>query len=433
MNRRNVLIIISILAFIMIVGGISYSYFVYNKEVGEVSLTTGDISIDLSGSNGNQTLTNVVPVSDFDGINSNSYFDFTVNSTVDTERIYYEVYLLPNSGNTLDTSYLKTYLTDQSNNEIKGITIYNDLGDSEVENGKVIYKGIVEVNNNGTTKNETKNFRLRLWLDESYNEQTSKTFAFDIYLYVKNVDEDFELPYGYNLVRSAILAKQNAETNSCNPIWKDTTDNIDYFSGNNTCVDMNYVEYSGKLWRITSIYSDGAMKLVTQGLEDLIIFNSTEAPFYTNANTYSNAYSWLNNDFYNILYYPNNFIDTSKKWNITSTNTVSARPASTTIIDANVGLLNSFEYYNSYRCVESSTCSGSSYGTGYLLASTFWRLSNLSTTSNYPWTVFSDGTTSTVAPAVGLSMRPAIILKPTVEFAGSGTSDDPYIIIGDAR
>ena len=433
MNRRNILIIVSILSFIIIIGGISYSYFVYNKDVGTVSLTAGEISIDFSGVNGNQTMSNVVPLSDFDGMNSSTYFDFTVNSTVDTERIYYEIYIMPDSGNTLDTTYLKTYLTDQSNNEIKGITVFYYLADSEVENGKVIYKGIVEVNNNGTVRNETNNFRLRLWLDENYSEQTSKTFDFDIYLFAKNVDEDFELPYGYNLVRSAILPKQNAETNSCNPIWKDTTDNIDYFSGNNTCVDMNYVEYSGKLWRITSIYSDGAMKLVTQGLEDLIIFNSTEAPFYTNANTYSNAYSWLNNDFYNILYYPNNFIDTSKKWNITSTNTVSARPASTTLIDANVGLLNSFEYYNSYRCIDSSTCSGSTYSSGYLVNNMYWRLINLVSSANYPWSVFSDGFTAGVSPSLGMNVRAAIILKPTVEFAGSGTSDDPYIIIGDAR
>ena len=183
MNKKNIIIIISILAFIFIVGGISYSYFVYNKDVGSVSLTTGEISMSLSGVNGNQTLTNVIPLSDNEGKTSSDYFDFTVNATVDTEKIYYEVFILPKSGNTLDTSYLKTYLTDQENNEIKGITLYNSLQVSEKEEtGKIIYKGLVDLNNNQTTKNESKDFRLRLWLDESYSEQTSKTFEFDIYL-----------------------------------------------------------------------------------------------------------------------------------------------------------------------------------------------------------------------------------------------------------
>ena len=134
MNKKNVIIIISILAFIMLVGGISYSYFVYNKDIGSVSLETGEISIDLSNINGNQTLSNLIPVSDYEGKNSNNYFDFTVTSTVDTERIYYEVYILPKGSNTLDTNYLKTYLTDQNNNEIKGTIIYSDLLDSEIDN-----------------------------------------------------------------------------------------------------------------------------------------------------------------------------------------------------------------------------------------------------------------------------------------------------------
>lgn len=178
----------------MIVGGVSYSYFVYNKDIGDVSLTAGEISINLSGVNGNQTMSNMIPMSDYEGMNSSSYFDFTVNATVDTERIYYEVYLLPDSGNTLDTSYLKTYLTDQSNNVINDVTIYDDLGASEVANGKGIYRGVIEVNNNGTTKTETKAFRLRLWIDENYTETTSKTFDFDICLYAKNVDADFIVP-----------------------------------------------------------------------------------------------------------------------------------------------------------------------------------------------------------------------------------------------
>ena len=102
MNNKNIIIIVSILVFIMIVGGVSYSYFVYNKDVGDISLTAGEISITLSGVNGNQTMSNMIPMSDNEGKASTSYFDFTVNGTVDTERIYYEVYILPDSGNTLD-------------------------------------------------------------------------------------------------------------------------------------------------------------------------------------------------------------------------------------------------------------------------------------------------------------------------------------------
>ena len=188
MSKKNIVIIIGILAFLVIIGGVSYSYFVYNKDVGDVSVTAGEISLTLSNVSSDKTLTNVIPLSDVDGMNSSDYFDFTVNSTVDTERIYYEVYLLPDSENTLNTSYLKTYLTDQSNHKVSDITFYNDLSDYE-SSGKIIYKGLVTLNSTKTSKSETKNLRLRVWLDESFTDTTSKSFDFDIYLHAYNVDD----------------------------------------------------------------------------------------------------------------------------------------------------------------------------------------------------------------------------------------------------
>ena len=278
MNKKNLIIIISILVFIMIVGGVSYSYFVYNKDVGDISLTAGEISITLSGVNGNQTFSNMIPMTDYEGMNSNSYFDFTVNGTVDTERIYYEVYILPDTENTLDTSYLKTYLTDQSNNELNGVTIFNDLYESEVENGKVLYKGIIEVNSNGTTQNETKNFRLRLWLDESYTPQTSKVFDFDVYLYAKNVDANFYIPTFRNLIEHNVSQTYIAS-------YKDITDDpeystyttqdtvgvnnnkqiVYYYTGEDAASNAN-VLFAGYCWQIVRTTDNGGVRLLYNGV-----------------------------------------------------------------------------------------------------------------------------------------------------------------------
>ena len=67
MNRRNIIIMISIFAFIAIIGGISYAYFVYNKDIGTVTINTGDISINYSDVSGTATQTNVIPLSDNEG------------------------------------------------------------------------------------------------------------------------------------------------------------------------------------------------------------------------------------------------------------------------------------------------------------------------------------------------------------------------------
>ena len=187
-NKRNIIIIIGIIAFIVILGGISFSYFVYNKNLGDVSINTGEISINFSDVNGNMSLTGIIPKSVNEGKVSSNYIDFTVDGVVDTDNIYYEVYLMPKSGNTLSTNYLKTYLTDQENHELTDVTLYNSLSNSSKENGKILYKGLIKINSNETRKTYSKDFRLRIWLDETYSEQTTKTFEFDLYLNAYNVD-----------------------------------------------------------------------------------------------------------------------------------------------------------------------------------------------------------------------------------------------------
>ena len=187
MRKKNLIIIIGLIAFIAITIGVSYSYFVYNKDVADISLDMGHISIDLANVNGNLSLNDTVPKNDYFGTISSDYIDFAVNATVDTDEIYYEVYIMPKDGNTLDTNYLKLYLTDQNNNQISPIAVYNNLNSSTKAGGKSIYRGIFNANQSGTLKSYTKDFRLRMWLDEDYPETASKKFDFDIYLYAYNV------------------------------------------------------------------------------------------------------------------------------------------------------------------------------------------------------------------------------------------------------
>ena len=195
---------------------------------------------------------------------------------------------------------------------------------------------------------------------------------------------------------------------------------------------MNYVWYSGKLWRITAIYPDGAMKLVTQNNITSIAFNESSVNFYTDANTTSYMYQWLNEDFYDTLYNANQFIDTTKRWNATmpADTNVSTKPLETNMVTANVGLLNNYEFYNSYRCINSSTCTGSNYGTGYLNIEYYWWLLNPYSAS-YVWNVSNLGDGFNGNPTNTIGGRPSIYLKTGLEFTGDGTSSSPYKIVGD--
>jgi hypothetical protein len=362
---------------------------------------------------------------------SSNYIDFTVNGTVDTERIYYEVYIVPKNTSTMTSNninnYLKTYLTDQNDVMISDSKIYKNLRDSQKSDGKVLYQAVIEPNTNGIVKNETRNFRLRLWISDEYQTNQTETLEFSIYLYAMNVDNEFEIPpYADGKVRNAINAKINAETNSCNPIWvddmgtQDETDDITYFSGANDCVDMNYVWYSGRLWRIVAIYPDRTMKMVTEDVLTTINWGSTVE--YNG----SWIYQWVNEDFYDTLVRPNDII-VGNTWNYsTDGNSTPVRPesiATQKTVFAPVGLLNAYEYYNAYRNATTST--------NYLNIGYYWWHITPYSDSTVRFADNNGGVSNSSPASNSRGVRPAVYLKSDVDFTGSGTKNDPYKIVGD--
>ena len=187
MNKKSIIIIFGILFFLIIIVSLSYGFFVYNKDVADVSLDTGQISIDFLDVS-SISLTNIVPKSDYEGKNSQDYIDFSVTGTTDIEPILYEIQIVPTSNN-ISEKYIRLYLTDQNDVEIISPYSYSELYTGTNNIGKAIYQDLIEGNNDGTSKTTTINYRLRVWIDENYPEAGSKTFIFDINLYAKNVDK----------------------------------------------------------------------------------------------------------------------------------------------------------------------------------------------------------------------------------------------------
>lgn len=189
MRKKNLLMsIIGLFTFIFLAGGVSYAYFVYNKDVAVVDLETGNISINFNNATNKISNVTTQPINDGTGKVLPYYLDFTVNGTTDTEAILYELEIVPNSGNTIDSQYVKVYLTDQNENELLSPFLYTELLDAEKNNGKALYQDLIEGNIDGTSKTTTKNYRLRVWIDESYDDVQGGAFSFSVYLYAKNID-----------------------------------------------------------------------------------------------------------------------------------------------------------------------------------------------------------------------------------------------------
>ena len=185
----------------------------------------------------------------------------------------------------------------------------------------------------------------------------------------------------------------------------------------------NYIWYSGKLWRAVSINpSDNSVKLVTQWNISALPYNSS------NNTTFNDSYmkQWLNDTsvdgFLGNLREYNKFIKTNSTWNATLTEKTT-KPASTTMIQATVGLLNAYEYTMSYKNATTKT--------GYLNNGLFWWLLT-PYDSKIVRHIDLDGNCFGNSPLYSYGARPSINLKPEIKIiSGNGSADNPYRLYGD--
>ena len=265
---------------------------------------------------------------------------------------------------------------------------------------------------------------------------------------IENVPDTFNIEYINtevatsntisNTIKKAIATNT---TSTCNNLTVEE-DGTTYLSGTKDCINFNYVWYSGKLWRITAINPDGSLKMITDDNITTISYGE-DVNFYDiskkddTSYTGSYIYQWLNEDFLDTLYNYKNIIVENSTWNITNSNAgsvdeISKKLPETTLINNStigkntpVGLLNSYEYYLSYKNTNSTSASKKGYfDNGY----SWWLLNSYS--SSNVWEV--GGADNFAGPLSILGVHPVVNLKPTIMIlSGSGTKDDPYKILGD--
>ena len=426
--------VLGILIIVVVLLGTTYAFFNYNGvSERETTLTAGDVYVNTSPSSLALTLTKAYPrtVSEARSRTDN-YIDFYVNgmNTSETKAIEYWFTLANGDAIANKTRISGNHLRfdlaslDQSNNETLILSNVNyDTFNAARKLG--LY---VPIN---TSVELSQKYRLRMWISEdvlisdtesgaTYNQANYTNLYASVKLVVNSQDGVFTL--GSQMVKNAIQEKINATSGSCTPTWTDEEDGVIYFSGNNTCVDMNYVWYSGKLWRIVAIYPDGAMKLVTANNMTIISFRDSEVGFDG-----SYVQRWLNEEFLETLYNYQNILDTTKTWDVSNLNenSFSTRLSGTTTSSSVIGLLNSYEYYNSHRNVTNSN-------QGFLRLNTWQWLSNPYSNTDIlrvTGSTGSIGNTNSVSSKLGI--RPAIYLKAATSFTGSGTESDPYHVVGD--
>ena len=432
-NKKKIILgsIIGVLIGTLI--SVSYAFFTFSKTSNNNSqLVAGDIYMRYKESTTTINIQDMMPRS----TKPNEYFEFTVEgkNTYTEKDIIYDVNITYGDNDTNG----KVRIRD----EFLRFTLEADLADGEgmhevISNKKYsdfsngLRMWVYQINKNTTSK-VTHTYRLYVWIDESVkignNDQDYTTSEWNnLFASVKvNVTGDFsekKIPVQIGDKLSAAILANITDDNSD----KDS-DNVTYISGcsdeaatDNDCTDankinFNFVWYSGKLWRIVAIYPDGAMKLVTE--------NPITAIYWGSNTTYEGSwvYQWLNEDFNDTLVNKDKTIDTSKQWNATQTSTTT-KPAETTMVGGNVGLLNAYEYRESYKKANNQ------YGKGYLNIKQSWWLITPYTSSDVRG-VGNNGYLYYKSSSGGAwAVRPSIYLSSSITFAGGeGTRNNPYKI-----
>ena len=199
-RKKKEIIIIGVLLLLMIViiVGTSYAAFQYGKTGSNVnSITTGSITMTYEETDNVINLTGALPTTDKTGtvrLNPGEYFDFSVSSEiVGNVNINYEISAKKEDGNTIDGKYIKLYLTRLTETGEEALMVpetYNEETSANDYTGRPVNE--MSLYTSSMNSSESNNYRLRMYVDESYNPQGDGgglTFSVRINVYGKAGDK----------------------------------------------------------------------------------------------------------------------------------------------------------------------------------------------------------------------------------------------------
>ena len=467
--------ITSLLSFIIIIG-ISYALikfnFIGNKEniinVEGLKFTYNEVSTSLS-------LTSDDRLSDENGINSNKYFDFNVSLEKNIETGV-EYYILLSSNDTTNISNIKAYLTE-----------INDSNETSVVN-PVLLSNLPNENNNlqlysnKIYPGETKNYRLRLWIDENFDESSSitisgntstgtitgLTFSFVVSVGVGNIN------VGKPGVETLISQTDNLNDsglytivhNADSTIQIGATESVTEYRYRGAS-PKNYVTFNNETWRIIGVFPtedengniENRIKLIRN---ESIRTYKWDSKGYNNWARPASLNTYLNRTYYNTLtgeaqsmigsskYYLggyNNISQTSQDMysyerkiaNTTSNefyygsnpNSWVGKLALMYVSDYGYASLNCETkalYYSSDSTQDLRACNDTNWL--YNIKTYEWLLPQGSSNSRYAFYVISYGNVnSTYVYSNQYAVRPVVYLTSAVQITGGdGTESSPYTL-----
>ena len=309
MNReklKNILTISFSLIMLIMVVEISYAAFQFKGPGNKLNtITTGAISMSYEESENSINLIGALPTTQATGkkrLKDGEYFDFTVKSSIRGNiDINYEIVAKEEDGNTFDSNNIYYYLTKVNSNgsetEVMAPRKYYAEKEENIYTGRPA--GVFSMfTGNLAEQGETSiTYRLRLWVDETYNTQNddgNQIYKTKINVYgagsnnVALLEDQYCYNNGFTTLSDCMLVMNNHEKSveeAKTAIKAKGTPDFSKIAPNDTETDglymaeddegesyyyrgavrNNYVSFAGFLWRIIRRNGDGSVRMIYSG------------------------------------------------------------------------------------------------------------------------------------------------------------------------
>ena len=263
-KKELIISIVAIVVLVLAIVGVSFAAFNYSRTGEKINtITSGAISMQYTETDNVIQIDKALPTTDATGtvrLKEGEYFDFSVSGTIQgTANINWEIAAedITTADRKIDGSNIKLYLTeinDSQETEVMAPKVYSEEASANEYTGRPA--GQMSLYATTSSTSFTKNYRLRMYVDENYNPQDDGgdlVFTIRINVYGKIGD-----PMPKTGPVAEVLLAGVGENGTINTDDPDQT----FITGTEP---NNYIWYSGKLWRAVSIDpDDNSVKLVTQ-------------------------------------------------------------------------------------------------------------------------------------------------------------------------
>ena len=176
-KKENIIIVVVLIVMVIAIVGVSYAAFNYSRTGSINTITTGAITMTYEETDNTINLTGALPTTDKTGmvrLNPGEYFDFSISSEITGDvNINYEISAKKEDGNTIDGKYIKLYLTrikdDGTEDGLMAPETYNEEVSENAYTGRPANE--MSLYTSSMNSSESNNYRLRMYVDESYNPQ----------------------------------------------------------------------------------------------------------------------------------------------------------------------------------------------------------------------------------------------------------------------